>query len=114
MPGPQRSPRVTFLLDENLPRGLRRLLAPRNVVTVQQAGFAGLENGRLLAAIAGVFDVLITADKNLRYQQNPSGRQLSIIELPTNRWPLLRTLEARIVQAADTCQASGYQIVAPE
>ena len=86
---------MTFLLDENLPRGLRRLLAPRNVTTAQQAGYAGLENGQLLAAIEGVFDVLITADKNLRYQQNLTGRQLAIVELPTNRWPLLRTLEAR-------------------
>lgn len=44
-----------------------------------------MKNGRLLAALEGVYDVLLTADKNLRYQQNLTGRQLAIIELPTNR-----------------------------
>ena len=102
---------MTIILDENLPHGLRRMLAPRPVTTAQQAGYAGLENGQLLAALEGVFDILITADKNLRYQQNLTGRQLSIIELPTNRWPLLRPLEAQIIEAVDRCQPSNYVVV---
>ena len=87
------------------------MLAPRPVTTAQQAGYAGLENGQLLAALEGVFDILITADKNLRYQQNLTGRQLSIIELPTNRWPLLRPLEAQIIEAVDRSQPSNYVVV---
>ena len=102
---------MTIILDENLPRGLRRMLAPRPVATAQQAGYAGMENGQLLAALEGVFDILITADKNLRYQQNLTGRQLAIIELPTNRWPLLRPLQERIVEAVDSCQPSNYVVV---
>jgi hypothetical protein len=102
---------VTIILDENLPFGLRRMLAPRQVTTVQQAGFGGMTNGELLAALEGAFDILITADKNLRYQQNLSGRRLAIIELPTNRWPLLRPLEARILAAVDACQPSAYVVV---
>ena len=102
---------MTIILDENLPHGLRRMLAPRPVATAQQAGFAGLENGQLLTALEGVFDILITADKNLRYQQNLTGRQLAIIELPTNRWPLLRPLEAKIIEAVDRCQPSNYVVV---
>jgi len=102
---------VTIILDENLPKGLLRMLVPRQVTTVQQAGFTGMKNGRLLAALEGVFDILITADKNLRYQQNFTGRQLAIIELPTNRWPLLRALQERIVEAVDRCQPSAYVVV---
>ena len=102
---------MTIILDENLPHGLRRMLAPGTVATAQQAGYAGMENGQLLAALEGVFDILITADKNLRYQQNLTGRQLAIIELPTNRWPLLRPLQARIIEAVDSCKASNYVVV---
>ena len=70
-----------------------------------------MKNGRLLAALEGAFDILITADKNLRYQQNLSGRRLAIVELPTNRWPLLRSLESQIIAAVDSCQPSAYVIV---
>jgi hypothetical protein len=62
----------------------------------------------LLAHLEGVFDVFITADKNLRYQQNLSGRQLSILELPTNRLPLLQPLFGRIAAAVETITASAY------
>jgi hypothetical protein len=99
---------VRIILDENVPFAVRRMLAPRQVTTVQQTGFRGLQNGALLAALEGAFDVFVTADKNLRYQQNLSGRTLAIVELPTNRWPLLRPLETRILQAIDGCQPSPY------
>ena len=83
---------MRIILDENVPFALRRMLTARQVTTVQQAGFRGLQNGALLAALEGEFDVLVTADKNLRYQQNLTGRTLAIVELPTNRWSLLRPL----------------------
>lgn len=102
---------MTILLDENLPRGLRRVLAPRAVITVQQAGFAGLENGQLLAAVEGHFEIFLTADKNIRYQQNLTGRQLAIVELPTNRWPLLRPMQDRIVEAVDQSTPGSYLVV---
>jgi hypothetical protein len=102
---------VRIILDENVPFGVRRMLAPRQVTTVQQAGFRGLQNGALLAALEGAFDVFITADKNLRYQQNLTGRSLAIVELPTNRWPLLRPLEAKILKAIDSYQPSSYVTV---
>ena len=101
---------MTVILDENLPYGLLRVLAPRPVTTVQQAGYAGMKNGELLAALESVFDVF-TGDKNLRYQQNLGGRQLAIIELPTNRWPALRPLCPRIIQAVDDCQPASYTVV---
>jgi hypothetical protein len=75
---------MTIILDENVPDGVRHMLAPRSVMTVHEAGYDGMKNGQLLAVLDGVFDVLITADKNLRYQQNLDGRRLGIVELPTN------------------------------
>jgi hypothetical protein len=102
---------VKIILDENLPKGLARLLAPRRVTTVQEEGYAGYKNGRLIAELEGVFDIFITADKNLRYQQNLSGRHLAIIELPTNRWPLLRLLQMQIEKEIGLAQPGDYLIV---
>ena len=103
---------MTIILDENLPRGLLRVLAPRPVTTVQQAGYAGVKNGELLVALEGAFDILLTGDKNLRYQQNLTGRRLAIIELPTNRWPALRPLCPQIIAVVDQCRPASYTVVA--
>jgi hypothetical protein len=102
---------MTIVLDENLPYGLRRLLAPRNVTTVQLAGFGGMKNGPLLSVLENSFDIFITADKNLRYQQNFQGRRLAIIELPTNRWPMLRAMSPQIISTVDACQPGDYKVI---
>ena len=102
---------MTIILDESLPHGLCHILEPHQVTTVQKAGYAGMKNGALLAAIEGVFDIFITADKNIRYQQNLAGRQISIIELPTNRWPLLLLLQPKIIATVDRCKPSTYEVV---
>ena len=70
------------ILDENLPRPLRHHFPDFDVVTVQYQGWSGIQNGDLIQLIDGNFDVFITADKNLRYQQNLKGRVISIIEIP--------------------------------
>jgi predicted nuclease of predicted toxin-antitoxin system len=73
---------MRVLLDEQLPRHLAREIGGHDVSTVQQRGWAGLKNGELLrvAADAG-FDVLVTADRNLQFQQNLSQSRLGIILL---------------------------------
>ena len=76
---------MRIILGENLARPLKRLLPAKAITTVQEQGLAGTFNGALLARLEGAFEVFVTADKNLRYQQNLSGRQLAIVELPTNR-----------------------------
>ena len=70
---------MTIILDKNLPCGLCGMPAPRAVITVQQAGYGGMRNGELLAALEGRFDILVTADNDLRYQQNLTGRQLASV-----------------------------------
>jgi len=99
---------MTIILDENLPRPLLRIFRGHSVTTVQDQGLAGTVNGALLAKLSGAFDVFITADKNLRYQQNLSRRTLAIIELPTNRLPLLRPLFPRIAAAVESVTPSSY------
>jgi predicted nuclease of predicted toxin-antitoxin system len=73
---------MRVLLDEQLPRHLAREIGGHDVSTVQQRGWAGLKNGELLrvAADAG-FEVLVTADRNLQFQQNLSQSRLGIILL---------------------------------
>ena len=99
---------MTIILDENLLKPLKGIFPNHTVTTVQEQGLAGTVNGALLARLESVFDVFITADKNLRYQQNLSDRQLAILELPTNRLPLLRPLFPRITAAADAMTPSAY------
>jgi len=99
---------MRIILDENPPKPLNRIFSGHSVATVQELGLAGTTNGKLLAELEGAFDVFITADKNLRYQQNLSGRTLAIIELPTNRLPLLRPLFPRIMDAIASITPSAY------
>jgi predicted nuclease of predicted toxin-antitoxin system len=72
---------MKLLLDECVPRKLKFLFAGggHECETVRGAGFGGTENGELLALAENSFDVLITIDKNIRYQQNLTGRSIAIL-----------------------------------
>jgi len=76
---------MKVLFDVNTPHPLRRHLPEHEVTFAQDMGWAELRNGDLIRAAEGRFDVLLTADQNLRYQQNLRGRVLAIVVLPTNR-----------------------------
>ena len=78
---------MRVLLDEQLPRQLARHLAGHDVRTVQQESWAGLENGMLLTAAENAgFEVFLTGDRNLDYQQNLRNRLLGVVVLaaPSN------------------------------
>ncbi len=78
---------MRVLLDEQLPRHLARSLTAHDVRTVQQQGWAGLKNGELLRrAAAEGFEVFLTADQNLQFQQNLTGVPLCVVVLvaPSN------------------------------
>lgn len=74
---------MRVLLDECAPRELKRFLseAGHNCETVQEVGWSGIENGELLALAEARFDVLLTIDSNLKYQQNLSNRKIAIVVL---------------------------------
>jgi len=80
---------VKIPLDESVPRLLKLRLPQLDISTVQKLGWAGLRNGELLRRAEEHFDVFVTADQNLRYQQNLSGRTLATLVLPSNQVPLL-------------------------
>lgn len=96
------------ILDENLPRPLRYCFPSHDVVTVQYQGWSGIQNGELFDLIDGVFDVFLTADKNLRYQQNLQGRKTAIIELPFTRMDLLQPLVEQIEAAIYSATPGAY------
>ena len=76
---------MKILLDESVPHVVQARLSHLEIRTVQDMGWTGTKNGELLRRAEIEFDVFVTADQRLRYQQNLSGRKLAIIVLPTNQ-----------------------------
>ena len=76
---------MRLLFDECLPKKLVLMFSTQGYEcqTVREAGFEGKENGELLTLAEGNFDVLITVDKNIRYQQNIKGRNIAILIIRT-------------------------------
>jgi len=72
---------VRLLLDECVPKRLRRELAGHEVLTVPEMGWAGRENGELLGLAESEFDVLLTVDQKLKYQQSVAGRNIAVVVL---------------------------------
>jgi len=70
-----------ILIDECLPRKLKRELPDHEVSTVQEMGWSGVKNGALLRKMTGQFDVFVTIDGNLEYQQNLSKAKIAVIVL---------------------------------
>lgn len=101
---------MKILLDE---QPMRRYFEADEVHTVQSMGWAGIKNGELIAKADQLFDVLVLADKNLRYQQNLSARGIALVELPTNRWPLLQRLRQAIITSVHQAKPGRYTIVPP-
>jgi hypothetical protein len=103
---------VRVLLDENLDHGLRRLLAPHEVVTVSYKGWSGLKNGELLrAAEADEIDVLITGDSPLGHEQNLSGRRLAIVTLTAIQLPIIKNHIQKILSAISAAAPGSFQEV---
>jgi hypothetical protein len=91
---------VNISSDQGAPLPLRSALSGHRIPTVYEMGWVALANGDLLR-IAGTqdFAVLVTTDKNLRYQQNLAGRRIAVFVLPFASWPRLKSHSASIAQA---------------
>jgi len=70
---------------------MHRLLAGHDCTTAQRRGWGGLKNGELLQRAEAEFDLFITSDQNIRYQQNLAGRRIAILELSTNKLHRIET-----------------------
>jgi Domain of unknown function (DUF5615) len=92
---------VKILFDHGTPAPLRRALSGHSVSTANEMGWSEIDNGKLLSAAEIEFDVIITTDQNIRYQQNLAGRRLAIIVLPTTSWKRIQIHQSRILAAID-------------
>ena len=93
---------MKILFDANTPAPLTRFLRGHEEVGAYELGRQGLENGALLqAAEQARFDLLLTCDQNVRYQQNFTTRKLALVILTSNHWPALKGIAARIATAVD-------------
>lgn len=92
---------MRILLDESLPRKLAFELTGHELQTVQKRGWAGLENGELLRTASEEFQVLLTGDQNLEFQQNPERLPIAIIVLVAvnNRIETIRPLVPQVLEA---------------
>ena len=98
---------MLILFDYVAPRGIARFLPGHTVTKAKDRGWDTLTNGDLLAeAERAGFDVLLTADKNMRYQQNLTGRRIALVVLSTPQWPLVR-LHLDIIAAAVNAATPG-------
>ena len=101
------------LFDEDVPQQLRRELSEFEIRTVQEEGWASAKNGVLLARSSGVFDVLVTADKRLQYQQNIATYQIGVVVLGTRdtRLPRLLAVIGELRTAIDDVQPGTVMVV---
>ena len=100
---------MLILFDHVTPRGLARFLAGHAIVHAKDRGWDTLSNGDLLSAAerAG-FDVVVTADKNMRYQQNLEGRRIAIVVLSTPQWPIVKLHLEKIAAAVNAATAGSF------
>jgi len=76
--------------------------------TVQEMGWAGIKNGELLKLPEGRFDVLVSTDQNLPYQQNLSSKKLAVIILPSNKVPVVAQLIPALEQSLKVIQPGSF------
>jgi hypothetical protein len=93
---------MLILFDHSTPAPLRYALKGHVVVEAIERGWDRLANGALLdAAEEAGFELLVTADNNMRYQQNLTGRRISVVALGNAQWPVLRRYVERVVLAVN-------------
>lgn len=100
---------MLVLFDHSTPAPLRFALKAHTVVEAVERGWETLANGALLQeAEAAGFEVFITADKNIRYQQNLTRRRIAILVLENAQWPILRPHVRRVVAAVNAATPGSY------
>ena len=107
---------MLVLLDQGAPVPIRKFLKGHVVQTTAQRGWDELKNGDLLkAAEAAGFEVFLTPDKNIRYQQNLVIRTIAVVVLGNPQWPVLRQHADRVVAAVNAARPGTYvEVEIPE
>ena len=100
---------MRVLFDQGTPAPLRNHLQDHHVSTAYELGWSNLKNGELLQQAESCgFEVFVTTDQNLRYQQNLASRTISIVVLSTTSWPRIKTFVHRIADALENAKPSSY------
>jgi predicted nuclease of predicted toxin-antitoxin system len=99
---------MKILLDECVPWPMRNLLTNHECSNPFRCGWNGVTNGELLVLAENEFELFITADQNLRYQQNLAGRRIAILELSTNDLRRILAAESLIVESVTPIKAGEY------
>ena len=102
---------MKILFDQGTPAPLRRALSNHSVATAFEKGWSNLSNGDLLREAEREFDLLVTTDKNLQYQQNLAGRRIAILVLPTTSWPEIQPHQTEVVAAVEKIKSGDYVVL---
>ncbi len=105
---------MNILFDGCVPRALRKYLIGHIVKTAQENNWSELRNGDLLEAAEKQFDVFVTSDKNIKYQQILAGRRIAITALPTNHWPVLRLMTDQIAATINQLKPGDFVEIATD
>ena len=100
---------MQVLFDQGTPVPLRGYLLSHSVSTVFEKSWSTKQNGDLLrTAEQEGFEILVTTDQNLKYQQNLANYGIAIVVLPTTSWPRIEKSINRVVDAIDGMKPGGY------
>jgi hypothetical protein len=100
---------MKILLDECVPWPMHKFLSGHECFTAQQRGWGGIKNGDLLHRAEEEFDLFITSDQNIRYQQNLAGRQIAILELSTNDFRRIKAAAVLIQSVVAAMQPREFR-----
>ena len=100
---------MLILFDNSTPRGLAHFLTGHFVEEARSRGWDELSNGDLIdAAEQAGFEMIVTTDKNIRYQQNLASRQIAIVVLEHSQWPMVKLVADKIAEAVNAATPGSY------
>ena len=100
---------MRILFDQGTPVPLRRYLTEHSVTTAYEEGWSNLSNGDLLKSAEDKgYQIFVTTDRNLRYQQNLSDRQMAIVVLLSTSWPKIRTQTDKVCDVINEIKLGDY------
>jgi len=103
---------MLILFDNGTPRGVARFLTGHTVEEARARDWEELANGELIdAAEQAGFEVMVTTDKNIRYQQNLEARKIALVVLEHSQWPMVKLVAGNIASAVNAAQPGSYQEV---
>jgi hypothetical protein len=99
---------MNILIDECVPHPIIKFFHEHTVHTTQEMGWDGILNGDLIARAEESFDLFITSDRNIRYQQNLSSRRIAILTLSTNDWQTIKEARDKLIIAVENMAVNSF------